>query len=524
MASVHPIPHAQSPTNAPTADDTAKRWTLIGMILASGIIFLDGTVVNVALPAIDRSLHAGLSGLQWIVDGYTLTLAALLILGGSLGDHYGRKRLMLIGLVGFGVASVACGFATTTLMLIVLRMAQGIAGALVVPESLAIITAVYARKEDQGRAIGAWTGWGGIATVIGPFFGGWLVDRGGWRWVFFINVPMIAAACLIIARFVPETRDDEAVNRLDWPGATLAVLGLGGATYGLIEGPSVGWSSPAVLIAIIGGVILLALFIVVEARVSNPMVPLGLFRVRNFSGANLATLGVYAALASASFFLVLFVQNVLGYTALAAGAMLLPLSALMLLFASRFGKLAGRYGPRLFMVVGPLIVGASLLLFARATPHASYWTTLFPAVLVLGAGLCVTVAPLTTTVMTSVPSHQSGIASAINNVSSRVAGLLAIAGLGIVIATAYTSALHDRAATLPPPIAAKVQEATKDATSGRPPADTPPEAATAIADAYTDAFRRTMIVTALLAFASGVVAFVTIRNPPPDTAPAPRRA
>ncbi len=494
------------------ATDTAKPWTLIGMILASGVVFLDGTVVNVALPAIDRSLAAGLSGLQWIVDGYALTLAALLILGGSLGDRYGRKRMMIVGLVGFGVASVACGVATTTPLLIAMRMAQGVAGALVVPESLAILTAVYANAEERGQAIGAWTGWGGIATVFGPFLGGWLVDRGSWRLVFFINVPLIAAAVFVIARFVPETRDDEATGNLDWAGAALAVFGLGGATYGLIEGPAVGWLSPAVLVALIGGVVLLALFVLVEARVQNPMVPLGFFRVRNFTGANLATLGVYAALSGAIFSVVLYVQNVMGFSAVAAGASLLPISAMMFLFAARAGKLAGRFGPRFFMIVGPAIVGAGMLLFLRVAPQSGYWGAVFPAVMVLSAGLCLTVAPLTTTVMTSVPAHNSGIASAINNVASRVAGLLAIAGVGIVVALAYPAALGERAAGVSPQMAGIVRDAVRTAPGGHAPADAPPDAARAIAEAYTVAFHRTMLACALLALGGAAFSAVVIRN------------
>lgn len=493
-----------------------QRGTLIAMILASGVVFLDGTVVNVALPAIGRELAIGLSGLQWIVDGYALTLAALLIVGGSLGDHYGRKRMLVLGLIGFGIASVVCGLAPTALTLIVARMIQGVAGALLVPEGLAIISAVFTDGAERGQAIGAWTGWGGIATVIGPFLGGGLVDHASWRWVFFINVPLIVVTLLLVLRFVPETRDTEAPKRLDFIGAALIILGLGGISYGLIEGPNSGWASPLILTALIGGIIALGCFVVVEARVRNPMVPLGLFKVRNFSGANLVTLGVYAALGGAFFFVIIYVQNVLHYSALASGATLLPLSVMMLLFASRFGKLSGRYGPRRFMTAGPMLAGVGMLLFLLLKPGANYWIALFPAAILLGLGLSVTVAPLTSTAMGSVPSHNSGIASAINNVAARVAGLLAVAGLGVVVSLAFTAALNERTLTLPPSIAGIVRDAGSVG-SGVAPHDAPPEAVTAIADAYTVAFHWAIIACALLAFASGIIAVTVIQDSSPQT-------
>jgi EmrB/QacA subfamily drug resistance transporter len=500
------IPATDRPGNA------AKRGTLVGMTLAGGVVFLDGTVVNVALPAIGRDLRVGLSGLQWIVDGYALTLAALLIVGGSLGDHYGRKRLLTIGLVGFGAASVACGLAPSSAALIVARMVQGVAGALLVPEGLAILSAVFDDDAERGQAIGAWTAWSGVLAAIGPFLGGSLVDRSSWRWVFFINVPLILATLLLVARFVPETQDMDAPKRLDFAGAPLAILGLGGVAYGLIEGPNRGWAAPVILAALIGGMLILLCFVVAEARVRGPMVPLGLFKVRNFSGANLATLGIYAALAGATFLITIYVQNVLRYSALAAGATLLPLSAMMLLFASRFGKLSGRYGPRRFMVAGPILMGGGFLLALLLGPGATYWATLFPATVLIGAGLCVTVAPLTSTVMGSVSSHNGGIASAINNVASRVAGLLAVAGLGVVVSLAFSAGLAERARGLPPQTASIVREAEK-AGSGTAPADAPPEVVAAVAAAYTTAFHRAMLACALLAFASGLVSFVLIRDP-----------
>ena len=493
-------------------DARARRWTLIAMILASGIVFLDGSVVNVALPAIDRNLGAGLTGLQWIVNGYTLTLSAFLILGGSLGDHYGRARVMLLGLVGFGVASVACGLAPQTGGLIGARLVQGLAGALVVPGSLAILTAVYTDDEERGRAIGAWSGASGITTVLGPFLGGWLTDALSWRWIFFINVPFIAVAAWLIWRHVPETRDPHAPRRLDWPGALLTIAGLGGVAYGLTEGPGLGWRAPLVIGSLIGGVAALIVFVIVEARSAAPMLPLRLFRSRVFAGTNLATLGIYAALSGASFFLTIYLQNTLGYSALAAGASFFPLSLIVLALSSRFGQLAGRHGPRGFMVGGAFLAALALLLLVRVGPGVSYWTTIFPAILVLGLGLAMIVAPLTTAVMGAVPSDNAGIASAINNVASRVAGLLAIAALGVVVSLAFNATLTDRTRDLAPSsaIVAQIDVARRDPSGARPAADLDPAVAAAITDAATASFHQAMIANAILAALGGLAAALTV--------------
>ncbi len=493
-------------------ESRARRWTLIAMILASGIVFLDGSVVNVALPAIDRNLGAGLTGLQWIVNGYTLILAAFLILGGSLGDHYGRLRVMLCGLLGFGVGSVACGLALGSGALIAARLVQGLAGALVVPGSLAILTAVYRDDEERGRAIGAWSGASGITTVLGPFLGGWLVDALSWRWIFFINVPFIAVAAWLIWRLVPETRDPHAPRRLDWPGATLTIAGLGGVAFGLTEGPSLGWRAPLVVGSLVGGVIALIAFVIVEARSAAPMLPLRLFRSRVFAGTNLATLGIYAALSGASFFLTIYVQNTLGYSALAAGASFFPLSLIVLALSSRFGQLAGRHGPRTFMAGGAGLVALALLLLVRVGPGVSYWTTIFPAILILGLGLALIVAPLTTAVMGAVPSDNAGIASAINNVASRVAGLLAIAALGVVVSLAFNATLADRTRDLAvsPAISAQLAVARRDPSGARPVADLDPAVAAAITDAATASFRQAMIVNAILAALGGLAAALTM--------------
>jgi EmrB/QacA subfamily drug resistance transporter len=492
-------------------DARARRWTLIAMILASGIVFLDGSVVNVALPAIDRNLGAGLTGLQWIVNGYTLTLSAFLILGGSLGDHYGRSRIMLLGLVGFGVASVACGLAPQTGGLIGARLVQGLAGALVVPGSLAILTAVYGDEEERGRVIGAWSGASGITTVLGPFLGGWLTDALFWRWIFFINVPFIAVAAWLIWRHVPETRDPHAPRRLDWPGALLTIAGLGGVAYGLTEGPALGWRAPLVIGSLVGGVAALIVFVIVEARSAAPMLPLRLFRSRVFAGTNLATLGIYAALSGASFFLTIYLQNTLGYSALAAGASFFPLSLIVLALSSRFGQLAGRHGPRGFMAGGAFLAALALLLLVRVGPGVSYWTTIFPAILVLGLGLAMIVAPLTTAVMGAVPSDNAGIASAINNVASRVAGLLAIAALGVVVSLAFNATLTDRTRDLAPSsaIVAQIDVARRDPSGARPAADLDPAVA-AITDAATASFHQAMIANAILAALGGLAAALTV--------------
>ncbi len=484
------------------------------MILASGIVFLDGSVVNVALPAIDRSLGAGLSGLQWIVNGYTLTLAAFLILGGSLGDHYGRSRIMLIGLLGFGLASIFCGVAPQTGGLIGARLAQGLAGALVVPGSLAILTAIHSDEEERGRAIGAWSGASGITTVLGPFVGGWLVDSLSWRWVFFINVPFIAVAAWLIWRYVPETRDPEAPRRLDWPGALLAISGLGGVAYGLTEDPNLGWRTPIVLGSLVGGVAALLAFVAVEARSKAPMLPLGLFRSRVFAGTNLATLGIYAALSGMSFFLTLYLQNTLGYSALAAGSSLFPLSIIVFALSSRFGQLAGRYGPRGFMAGGAFLTAGALLLLLRVGPGVSYWTTIFPAILVLGfgLGLAMIVAPLTTAVMGAAPSHNAGIASAVNNVASRVAGLLAIAAIGVLVSLTFGLTLDAQTRDLPrsPAITAQLDAARRDPSGVRTAPDLDPAVVAAISTAATDGFHRAMLASAILAALGGLAAALTV--------------
>jgi EmrB/QacA subfamily drug resistance transporter len=399
----------------------AARWVLLATVLGSGVAFLDGTVVNVALPAIADDLDASLSDLQWVLDAYLVTLSALVLLGGSLGDRYGRRRVFLYGLAGFTAASVLCGLAPNVEVLILARAVQGIGAALLVPGSLAILSAVF-HPDDRAKAVGAWSGLGGIATAIGPFVGGWLVDSVSWRLAFFVNLPL-AALVVVASRHVPETQSDEA-ERLDAPGALTASVGLALLTFGIIE---------EVAVATAGGLAVLVAFVLWEARTRQPMLPLALFRDRQFSGANAMTLAVYGALGGAFFLLVVELQVVLGYSALEAGAALVPVTLLMLLLSTRAGALAQQIGPRLPMSLGPAIVAAGLLLWTQVDAGSSYLTAVLPGAIVFGLGLSLTVAPLTATIMASADDRHLGAASGINNAVARVAGLLAVALLPAVV-------------------------------------------------------------------------------------------
>jgi EmrB/QacA subfamily drug resistance transporter len=399
----------------------AARWVLFATVLGSGVAFLDGTIVNVALPAIAEDLDATLGDLQWVLNAYLVTLTALLLLGGVLGDRYGRRRVFLIGLGAFTAASVLCGLAPNVQLLIAARAAQGVGAALLVPGSLAIISAVF-HPDDRARAVGAWSGLGGIATAIGPFAGGWLIDSVSWRLAFLVNVPF-ALAVVVASRHVPETRGTGA-HHLDLPGAFTASAGLALATYGLIE------EQPAVTVI---GIVGLLAFVLVEARSREPMMPLSVFRSRQFSGANATTLAVYAALSGAFFLLVLELQVVLGYSALEAGAALMPVTILMLLLSARAGALAQRIGPRLPMALGPLGVAGGLFLWARVDAGSSYVGAVLPGAIVFGLGLSLTVAPLTATIMAAAEEEHLGVASGINNAVARLAGLLAVALLPIVV-------------------------------------------------------------------------------------------
>jgi EmrB/QacA subfamily drug resistance transporter len=410
-------------------ESSAGRWVLAVAVLGSGLAFLDGTVVNVALPDIGRDLDASTSSLQWILNGYLLTLASLILLGGALGDRHGRRRIFVLGASLFTAASLLCAIAPTVELLVVARLLQGIGGALLTPGSLAMIESSF-RPGDRARAIGAWSGLGGVATAIGPLLGGYLVQAVSWRAIFLINLPIGLFVVTMAARHVPETRDPTASGRLDILGAALAALGLAGTTYALIEGP--GGVSPLIVLIAAGGVAALVAFLVVERRSANPMMPLGLFSSRQFSAANLVTFVVYAALGGVFFLLVAFLQISLGYSPIAAGAATLPVTALMLMFSARSGALAQRIGPRLPLTVGPLVIAAGLLLMLRIDPGDSYVSSVLPAVIVFGAGLTLVVAPVTATVLAAADSRRAGIASGINNAISRVGGLLAVAVLPLI--------------------------------------------------------------------------------------------
>jgi EmrB/QacA subfamily drug resistance transporter len=407
---------------------TQGRWALAATVLGSAVVFLDGTVVNVALPAIGRDMQAGIDGLQWTINGYLLTLAALILLGGSLGDRFGRRRVFVTGVIWFAAASLLCGLAPNLGALIAARVLQGIGGALLTPGSLAIIQASF-HPDDRAQAIGAWSGLGGIAIAIGPFLGGWLVQAVSWRLIFLINLPVAAAVVWLALRHLPETSDPESARQLDLAGAALAVLGLGGVTYALIEAPNGGLTSPLILISAIGGVVGLVAFVVVEARSPQPMLPLSLFASRTFTGTNLVTLAVYGALSGVLFLMIVQLQQVLGYSPIQAGIASLPITLIMLVLSPRAGKLGQRIGPRIPLTVGPLVSASGIALMARIDAGSSYLLDVLPPLIVFGLGMSLTVAPLTATVMGAVEARHAGLASAVNNAVARAAGLVAVAVL-----------------------------------------------------------------------------------------------
>ena len=461
------------------------RWVLLATVLGSAVASIDATVVGIALPAIGRDFHVGLAALQWVVTAYTMTLAGLLLLAGSLGDKYGRKKVFMIGVIWFAVASLLCSVAPDATFLILARALQGVGAALLTPGSLAILEAVF-RPDDRGKAIGAWSGFAGVGTAIGPFIGGWLVQAASWRLIFVINLPLAVLVVAVTLRHVPESRDPQATGPIDVRGGTLVTLGLVGLTYGLIEGPGGHWTSPAVLAALLGGVALLGAFVWQERRMAAPMLPLGLFASTQFSATNAITFVVYGGIGGALFLLPIELQQVSGYTALQAGISLLPVTVITLALSSRSGALATRIGPRLQMTVGPVLVGIGLALFSRITGSGDYLTEVLPAVVVFGFGLAVTVAPLTSTVLAAAPPERAGIASAVNNDVARAAALIAVALLpaaGGITGDAYQH----------------------------------PEL-------FSAGFHTASLISAGLCVAGGALAFFTVRNPAPAPGPAARPA
>jgi EmrB/QacA subfamily drug resistance transporter len=458
------------------------RWVLVATVMGSAIAGIDATVVGIALPAIGRDFGTGLSTLQWVVTAYTLTLAGLLLVAGALGDRYGRRKVFLIGVVWFAAASVLCGIAPGAGVLIAARALQGVGAALLTPGSLAILEASFV-PADRGRAIGAWSGLGGVAMAIGPFLGGWLVQAASWRLIFAINLPIAAAVVVLAWRHVPESHDPDATGRVDLTGGALVTLGLVGLTYGLIEGPASGWGSPAVLAALVSGIVLLAAFVAWERRARTPMLPLDLFASTQFSATNLVTFVVYGALGGALFLLPIQLQQVSGYTALEAGVSLLPLTAIMLVLSARSGALASRIGPRLQMSVGPVLVGAGFALFTLVGPGGNYLTQVLPGVTVLGLGLAATVAPLTATVLAAAPARHAGMASAVNNDVARAASLIAVAVLPAAAGITGAAYLHP--------------------------------------DRFSAGFHTAALISAGLCVLGGLLAAATIRNPRPTVPAAP---
>ncbi|MGO4785278.1 DHA2 family efflux MFS transporter permease subunit [Cryobacterium sp. W22_MBD10_FK3] len=454
---------------------SVQRRILIVAILSSFVAFLDGSIINVALPAISRELGGGLPLQQWVVDGYLLSLGALILVAGSLSDTFGRVRVLRAGLIWFGITSLACGLAPTGEILVIARLFQGVAAALLVPSSLALITSTFSGVA-QGKAIGAWTGWTGVAGIAGPLLGGILVDSVSWRLVFFINVIPIAVTMFLLRR-VEEPMRPVAGARVDVLGACLAVVGLGGPVFALIEQGRFGWASPVVYLPMVIGLISFAAFLWWEARAPQPMMPLGLFRVRNFAVGNIATVGIYAALNLGFFLFALYLQEVGGFSATLAGLAGIPATVMMLLFATLFGTLAGKYGPRLFMTIGPFVAGAGFLLVTTAVPPVNFLLHVLPGIVLVGLGLAITVAPLTSAVLGSIHAGQAGIGSAINNAVARVAGLVAIAMTGTIVGSVLDVA----------------------------------------------GFQRAMVVVAALMFAGGIVSWLGIRTAVP-TADAPAAA
>jgi EmrB/QacA subfamily drug resistance transporter len=410
---------------------SGSRWTLIATILGTSIVFIDSSVVNVALPRIQEDLGGGLAAQQWVVDAYLLTLGSLILVGGSLGDIFGEVRVFLIGVVAFGVASTLCALSPGVTTLIVFRGLQGVAGALLTPASLAVIAATF-RGPARGAAIGTWTAWSGMSMIVGPLLGGWLIGIASWRAIFFVNIPVALATIAITLSLMPRPEAGGGTRaRVDVTGGVLCALGLGGIVFGLIEQPSRGWADPAILAALVGGLALLAVFVLWELRAPAPMLPLRLFRLRNFTVTNIETLAVYGGLSAWGFFLALFLQQVAGWSPFEAGLATVPVTLVMFFLSPRVGRLSARYGPRLFMGAGPLLAGLGVLALARMPAGVDYLVDLLAPLLVFAVGLSLTVAPLTTTVLSDAGPGDAGAASGVNNAVARIAGLVAIAGVGI---------------------------------------------------------------------------------------------
>jgi EmrB/QacA subfamily drug resistance transporter len=515
------------PTRPVACPKDVSRAVLIATILASSMVFIDSSAVNVALPTLQRELGASAAQAQWVVESYALFLAALLLVGGVLGDRFGRKRIFVLGTVLFAATSIWCGLSPNIETLIVARATQGVAAALLTPASLAIISAAFRDETERGRAIGTWSGFTAITAAFGPVLGGWLVENASWRWVFFINLPLAVVVVAVALRGVPESRD-EGAGRLDVVGAVLATIGLGALVFGLIEGPVRGWENPVVLVSLVTGVAGLAAFIVAETRAPSPMMPLGLFRSPTFGGANLLTLLLYGAFGGALFWLPFNLIQVQDYSPTEAGAALLPTILIVFALSRRTGALIGRYGARLPLTIGPSIVALAFLLFTLPGTEGSYWTTFFPAAIVLGIGMAITVPPLTTAVMSAVPRHQAGMASGINNAVARTAGLIAIAIFGVIVTTVFNRDLTNRLDAIPnlSPVTRQAVDAQRpDLAAARPPEGTAPDTAAAIDEAidasFVTGFRVAMVIGAVMALLGAAAAWRLVEGQEAKPGPGP---
>jgi EmrB/QacA subfamily drug resistance transporter len=500
------------------SERSRERWILCATILGSGMVFLDSSVVNVALPRIQLDLNIDVAGAQWIVEVYALLLAALMLVGGSLGDRYGRWRIFALGVAGFALASTWCALAASAGQLIAARAVQGLAGALLTPGSLAIIRAAFP-EERRGGAIGLWSGFSSITAALGPVVGGWLVQHASWRLIFLINLPLATTVLIIAVRFISRSSGDTARRTpLDWPGALTATLGLGALVFGLITADTLGLTDPRVLVLLTLGLLILLAFVLIERRSAAPMMPLALFHSPTFSGTNLLTFLLYAALNSTLFFLPFNLILVQGYDASAAGASLLPFTIIMFLLARWSGGFMARYGARLPLIIGPVLAASGFLVFAVQGVGGSYWTTFFPAIVLLGLGMAVTVPPLTTAVLGAVADRYAGLASGINNAVARVAALLAIAALSLVVLQVFNATLQARLDVLPitPALRHVLEGEVTHLAAVRIPGDVSPSLRrsleSAVQSSFVAGFRVAMIIAAALALASALVAFLLVEG------------